>query len=160
MKQLTKEYITNRAENILKQYSNAMYPIAIVDIAEKLGLIVKKAQFSKTDIAGMLNRQDKTIYVAESDNMGRRRFSIAHEIGHYVLHEDEKYISYRDNISTLGFDIKEVEANFFAANLLMPEKEIKALYNANYTLENMSHYFAVSRAAVGFRLKSLGLDNE
>ena len=64
-----------------------------------------------------------TIRVKEGLNLGRRRFTIAHEIGHYILHPREG-LDREDTAAnfTLWNDLgEETEANVFAAELLMPE---------------------------------------
>jgi Zn-dependent peptidase ImmA (M78 family) len=56
----------------------------------------------------------------------RQRFTIAHELGHLLLHGDELHIdegfpfAFRDEVSSLAVDPGEIEANHFAAELLMP----------------------------------------
>lgn len=161
MKQWTKAEIQREAEKLLR---GEKCPVQIVALANKLGLEVLKATFNRQDVAGMIMAQDKKIFICENDNPQRRRFSIAHEIGHYILHyksgelkdqEAEKYVSFRDSVSSLAFDIREIEANYFAANLLMPEREIKRLLKGAYSLDEMAIYFNVSKMAMGYRLESL-----
>lgn len=156
-----KKEIVNQALNTLKNHSDGVFPINVIDLAHSMGLRVMEANFTKDDIAGMLDMNKKAIYIARDDGYLRKRFSIAHEIGHYVLHkeacEDGRHISYRDEISSLGFDIKEIEANFFAANLLMPYKKVMELVKNKYTLEEMANFFNVSNVSMGYRLKFLGI---
>lgn len=163
----TKKQISNLAADVLEFYSNKQYPIKVLDIARNIGLRVFKTTFSRDDVSGMLKAKEAKIYVAENDGIRRQRFSIAHEIGHYVLHykgnifaekEGEKHISYRDNLSSLGFSIKEVEANFFAANLLMPQDKIEELYEQRFSLDEMADFFRVSYKAMAHRLDFLGYD--
>ena len=165
----TQAQIKLETERILNEHTTRDYPVQIVSIAESMGLSVYSTTFSRPDISGMIKPKEKEIYVCKSDGKQRRRFSIAHELGHYVLHyesgefgdkEKEKHISFRDNVSSQAFDKKEIEANFFAASLLMPELEVRRLYEHAYTLEEMAYYFNVSKAAMGYRLKGLELDDE
>jgi len=68
------------------------------------------------------------IGVNSSHHFNRQRFTIAHELGHLILHHremervhiDRSLVHRRDNISGLAIDPKEIEANRFAAELLMP----------------------------------------
>ena len=62
----------------------------------------------------------------------RQRFTIAHEIGHFLLHTDEdvhidekRPIGRRDDLSSQAVDACEIEANQFAAELLMPESLVR-----------------------------------
>lgn len=164
----TKEQIKNIAEGVLRLYGDGEIPIKVSEIAKNLGLEIYDAVFDRDDVAGMLKANEKKILIAKNDNPQRRRFSIAHEIGHYVLHyyaklfkeeDNKKHISFRDNTSSLGFSIREIEANFFAANLLMPENKIREL-SANFDLEEMAYFFRVSRLAMGHRLAFLGISDE
>ncbi|WP_334090070.1 ImmA/IrrE family metallo-endopeptidase [Helicobacter typhlonius] len=163
----TKEQISNLAEDVLEFYSNKQYPVKVLSIAHNLGLQVFKTTFSRDDVSGMLKAREAKIYIAESDGIRRQRFSIAHEIGHYVLHykgnifaekEEKKHISYRNNLSSLGFSIKEIEANFFAANLLMPQDRVKELYEQGFSLYEIADFFQVSYTAMAHRFDFLGYD--
>lgn len=163
----TKKQISNIASDILRAYSDNKYPIKMVNLAHNIGLKVFKTTFDRSDVSGMIKAQEAKIYVSENDGINRQRFSIAHEIGHYVLHykgkmfeeeEEKKHISYRDNLSSLGFSIKEIEANFFAANLLMPQDKVRMLYEQEYSLDEMAKFFGVSYTAMGHRLEFLGYD--
>ena len=81
------------------------------------------------DISGMIVRQneDVTIAVNVKQNRLRQRFTLAHEFGHYLLHEgrpvrfDRNFrVNLRSDRSSMAVDPEEIEANFFAANILMP----------------------------------------
>lgn len=165
--QYTKEQIANIAADILELYGEKTYPIKVVALAEAMGLSVYDATFDRDDVAGIIKANEKKIYICKTDNAKRQRFSIAHEIGHYVLHynseyefNENKHISFRDSLSTLGFSIKEIEANYFAANILMPKDEVIKLYNNEFSVMDMANYFAVSQTAMGHRISFLGLGNE
>jgi len=105
----------------------------------------------------------------------RQRFSLAHEIGHFVLrhqfeagehvHVDSgRLISARSASASAGLDPKEVEANQFAAELLMPVKLIRmhaSRFGEGPVLEHevarLAREFAVSQQAMTIRLSTLGL---
>ena len=62
----------------------------------------------------------------------RQRFSIAHEIGHLVLHDKKELfidkvvrVNFRDAKSSMAIDHNEIEANQFAAELLMPRELVR-----------------------------------
>jgi Zn-dependent peptidase ImmA (M78 family) len=83
------------------------------------------------EISGLVVRKDgKTLIgVNRTHSPGRRRFTLAHEFGHVLLHEGKELhfdtdfrVNLRSDMSSTGTDIEEIEANFFAASLLMPEK--------------------------------------
>jgi Zn-dependent peptidase ImmA (M78 family) len=108
----------------------------------------------------------------------RRRFTMAHELGHLILHIDpEKGVrEFLDTKKTLNrrdsyWDSKEFEANNFAASILMPKKEIKRIGSdvieryldgkagkmpLSLFISRMADIFKVSRPAMKFRLKNVG----
>ena len=119
-------------------------PIPIEDIAEHhLGYAIDFADdglFSDPDILGGIDFEENRIYVNASveDHDGRYCFTIAHEVGHHVLHRDaylensddgEKEILCRDSRNKPQI---EVEADRFAAALLMPAEAVqKVIRNIN-----------------------------
>lgn len=110
--------------------------------------------------SGYLTKEgDKWIIgVNKNHNPKRQRFTIAHELAHFILHKgEEEYfedeIFFRDNNLTSI----EFAANNFAANLLMPETFIReAISNGVTNLEDLANNFNVSVMAVKNRVLSLG----
>lgn len=88
------------------------------------------------------------------DNHLRRRFTLAHELGHYIIHSDmgEKEIIAARN----GYNERaEWEANWFAAGFLMPKKDFVTKHNEGLDKFDMSNYFHVSPSAISIREKYL-----
>jgi len=134
-------------------------PVNPVQIARDLGVQVNFVTFSgeSEGVSGFYNPSQQAIYVNQDEAGVRQTFTIAHELGHKVLHEEwaksESYkVLWRD-VRKQGKDRFEQEANFFAANLLMP-KEMFAEYK-NYPLGVIAKIFAVSEDAARFRMQSL-----
>lgn len=160
----SKIYIKEVADIILREY-NKPFPVDVIEIAKSYGLEVLEGNFDRPDVSGMLDMSayPQRIIVAASDSFVRKRFSIAHEFGHFVLQHQERalqkgkqrMVSYRDNVSKMGFDIEEIEANFFAANLLMPTDEVMKLYHNGYSNGEMAEYFNVSMSAMLNRIGAL-----
>lgn len=107
---------------------------------------------------------DFTIYLSPLTSLERDRFTIAHELGHLLLHLPKlkaenpsaimratRYIDNGDATQQRA----EWEANWFAAALLMPEKEFKRHHSRGEVF--LQNIFNVSLAAVRSRTKSLGL---
>ena len=105
-------------------------PVPVAVIARSLGATVRYAPF-KGELAGMLIRNDTergiVIGVNSLHHSNRQRFTIAHECGHLRLHKgrqsyvDRSFrINRRDKVSSQATDVEEIEANRFAAELLMP----------------------------------------
>ncbi|MDS3871833.1 ImmA/IrrE family metallo-endopeptidase [Staphylococcus hominis] len=111
---------------------------------------------------------DNTIITIKyNHNEGRRRFTIAHELGHYFLHFNDEDKEFKDSVfyRSLEYNDEEIEANEFAANLLMPEEEYKVFAENNaynqesntYDIEKIAEYFIVSRQAAIYRGKNLNV---
>ena len=102
-------------------------------VARHLGASVKYEPF-EGELAGMLVRSPGQIVIGVNSlhHPNRQRFTIAHECGHLVLHKGEFHIDQnfrvnrRDELSRLAVDPDEIEANRFAAELLMPYSMLQA----------------------------------
>jgi Zn-dependent peptidase ImmA (M78 family) len=139
-------------------------PVDPVHIAQILGLNVFAANIG-SDVSGML-RQEKgdeapEIFLDVNDPPVRRRFSCAHELGHYMRHVGDEseiaFVDYRDSRSRRGDDPEEIFANNFAANLLMPEDKVRAEFATAPSPLVLARVFNVSLDAMTFRLKNLQL---
>ncbi len=94
----------------------------------------------------------KAILVSDQEHgEWRKRFTIAHELGHHFLHE-ETIISFRRDNSP-----KEREADVFAAEILMPIELIKQEYAKNHNVHELATIFNVSFQAMRYRLSSLDI---
>jgi Zn-dependent peptidase ImmA (M78 family) len=136
-------------------------PVDPVQIARTLGIDVYDARLDQNIFAALVKElgQDPTILLNTIDSPNRKRFSCAHEIGHFMRRSDDEYeyVDRRGPLSSAGTDPEEIYANNFAAALLMPEAEVRRLYKKDATDVEMALIFDVSREAMGFRLKNLGL---
>jgi hypothetical protein len=150
------------ADQLRRTAWGTRFPVDPVQIAHKLGIDVRQAQLSD-NISGALVKEvgkDPTILLNANDYPNRRRFTCAHELGHFVSRSGDasayEYVDLRDTIwSAAGTEPDEVFANAFAANLLMPENEVRRLEDAGATPSQMAVYFGVSQDALHFRLKNL-----
>jgi len=101
------------------------------------------------------------IHLNSGDGRLRRRFTCAHELGHYCKRAEEgshaEHIAYRDETTSKGTDVEERFANAFAAALLMPEHLVEQRFALGEGETEMADFFEVSEAALVNRLKSLGL---
>lgn len=88
-----------------------------VDIAKEIKLPEVGEQL---EIRGILNISEKQIIINSTESEQRKRFSNAHELGHYTLpkHREILYQCTKEDMSHLTYLIIEKEANQFAANLL------------------------------------------
>lgn len=125
-------YIQRLAENLLDEGGVAKAPVPVDRLAKLKGCRVVK--YDIRDISGVLFRSSDGVVIGVNSRhaVQRQRFTVAHELGHFLLHEgdtvryDRDYrISLRSDLSSEGTDIEEIEANFFAASLLMPDRFLR-----------------------------------
>lgn len=161
-----------RAAQLLRTSGVTAAPVPVESVALGLGLPVERAELGD-DVSGILVVEDGrgVIGVNAAHSRVRQRFSIAHEVGHYVLHRDEaplfidkRYIAYRDGRSATGADRREREANAFAAALLMPAALVRAAVDRyrfdladEDALDALASLFEVSRQAMAVRVSYLRL---
>src|SRR5438045_2662136 len=136
--------VNSKVNAILRSLSEITLPIKIEEIAAMRGLKVMPYPLGD-DVSGLLAIQDGlgTIGYNQNEPKVRRRFTIAHELGHYELHKDksdlfvDKQFIYRsqNSRSTPVNQAMEQEANYFASAILMPTDQVrKAIENKNMDL--------------------------
>ena len=154
------------AEKIRALAWNDKFPVDPIAIAIAIGVDVYETSLPK-EVSGALIKEvgdDAKIVIEHSDNNNRKRFSCAHELGHYVARAESsneekeyEYIDLRSESSSNGNNPDEIFANQFAACLLMPEKKVKDLVHKGKSHIEMALFFGVSNEAMKFRLKNLSL---
>lgn len=137
---------------------SGIFPIRIDKIIEKQGYCLKgiNKEDAPTNFSGLVDHNKKLVVINNSHSSGRKRFTAAHELGHIILHPRENEIDYR--ISFSDSSPKEVAANHFAAEILMPYDEFIKIYNefgGNISL--VADYFGVSAGAATIRAENLKL---
>lgn len=137
------------------------FPIDLSAVADTYGLTIKTGTFEDQSISGAYDRKDADIFVDADESSVRQRFTIAHEIGHDRLHADvDRDLLYRKALwqfSDGAHPQRETQANWFAACLLMPEEAVKRMWNVTHDIEQLCSFFGVSKTAISYRLKDLGL---
>lgn len=137
-------------------------PVPVEAIAEDLlGLRVREEP--DLTASGMLVPAERLVLVNASESALRRRFTLAHEIGHWALHCSgiaPPPILCRAVGLRPGADAREREANVFAADLLMPEDDVRAARADEPDVAALAERFGVSPEAMGWRLFNLGLADE
>ena len=167
------EQIEQEAQKILDKYGLKSAPIDMATVAGYLDLKVITFEF-EGGVSGVLlieREKQSIIGINPNDGRQRRRFSAAHEIGHYVLHRDNKSM-FSDNYQVMfrsdnEKSVEETEANVFAAALLMPcklvEAEFKKLaHSEDYKSDDelikaLAKKFDVSPTSMSYRLINLNL---
>ena len=172
----TIERIEREATSLLRKLNLMTLPIPIKKIVRQLDVKLKSFDLGK-DVSGVLVIEDGKSRIGYNsfEPEVRQRFSIAHELGHHILHnlkkEDKLFV---DNINFMfrrkgssNIEIKqEREANSFAAAILMPEEIVKFQFekitseneflNDDKIIKELASKFKVSQAAMTYRLINLG----
>jgi hypothetical protein len=139
-------------------------PVPVESIAaDLLGLHVEELE--GLEVSGMLVAAERTIrlHAGEArESPGRRRFTLAHEIAHWVCHcppgaPAPRILCRASQVGVSSGDAIEREANVFAAELLMPAGEIAAATSIGVGAAELAVRFGVSEVALGWRLFNLGL---
>jgi Zn-dependent peptidase ImmA (M78 family) len=158
------------ANYVLDNYWDKQYPVNLIKIIENMGV-----DCQIKDLSDIKEGVDGALYIATDKapiiflhntpkNKERMRFTLAHELGHYVdmklnrpdeLNKETSIIEYRNKSSSMGIDPKEIFANQFAANLLMPLFAVQKLKEANINYQDMANLFHVSNQAMMIRLTSV-----
>lgn len=145
------------AAKILEDFSIFVPPVDPVSIARQLGVNVVFATFTEemNNISGFYDAEENAIYVNREEYPLRQTFTIAHELGHKILHAEwAKSNDYRVLLREYVLntkDPKEKEANAFAAELLVPRSFLDN-YWKTLTPEQLSKLFAVSVPVIKNRI--------
>lgn len=169
------------AVRLLALFTENTYPIPVIEIAQELGFDVFETDMSDEELSGIIAIDselkktfdtDKLILVNERDTNEHKRFTIAHELAHYLFDavpEQSYYNTYRTdesqwNANEAEHDDRERVANYFAANLLMPELDFARKYNGlkksqskSAIIEELAAYFGVPKTAITIRYRELGI---
>jgi Zn-dependent peptidase ImmA (M78 family) len=123
------------ARQLLDRIGWAEPPVEPARIAEEvLGVLIATVSM-QSDMSGMLVRETDRVVIGVNDShsASRQRFTIAHELGHLHLHkgrpviiDSDVRVNFRDGVSSLATDREEIEANRFAAALLMPDHMVRS----------------------------------
>jgi Zn-dependent peptidase ImmA (M78 family) len=172
--------IEEAAQSLLKDLAAYSAPVSLEQVVERLGYKLVYRFFDDYDLSGTVIRDAQGEIVIGINTLHshvRQRFSIAHEVGHATMHllagEDlivdppTRRLFNRDHIASLGEDPREIEANQFAAALLMPAPLVGAIASdilstsPKPTMEDLcsslAARFDVSTQAMKFRLVNLGV---
>lgn len=136
-------------------------------LVNERGIEIRKGDIGP--VSGLIARRGtrSIIGVNSTQTSSRQRFTVAHEFGHFLLHEgifshtDNNFrLNYRDDKSSQAVDVDEIEANFFAACLLMPKKFLDQEKASDHIDDDkevgeIAKRFDVSQHAMSLRLANV-----
>lgn len=167
-----REDMERASQEVLKEFAITSAPIPIVKIMSSLGFKVVLQNYEEENLSGIIGVDiklfdkigtDKIVSVSRKDTLGHQRFTIAHELCHYIFDFDRNSLEpYYDgyDASRAGAET-EVRANTFAANLLMPKNIFIEQYERYISLPKydlvlqLADEFKVSPTAVKKRMDEL-----
>ncbi|WVK04401.1 ImmA/IrrE family metallo-endopeptidase [Xanthomonas campestris pv. olitorii] len=150
----------DEALSLAKRLGVAGPPFLVDDLARALGIRVVHEAMDQ-DMSGFLElRSDGWVAGINSHHHRvRQRFTLAHEIAHFVLHRNQQ-AAFRDQTFARRKsepNSMERQADDFAAKLLMADADVKgAIDKGMRNLNDLALQFEVSSLAMRFRLESLG----
>jgi len=156
--------LVDTSESLLKFVADSdieTCPLDVRKVAEKLGILVVDDPSLQEEVSGILEKQENgewTIRVNANHHPNRQRYTIAHELGHYCLHRHQQ-VFFKDQIFFRGLERSKIEwqANTFAGEILMPEKQFRDFLKEGICdIDELAQTFQVSSLALRIRASELG----
>lgn len=171
---IRRKQIRDLVSRLLSENKVHRPPVPVERVARSQGVLIRKQAVDET-VSGFLYRNIATgkslIGANKLQHPNRQRFTIAHELGHLLLHSggdvhvDKSFsVKHRDERSAKGTDLEEMEANLFAAELLIPLQflredlqKVGALdLQRDEKVAQLAKLYQVSNQAMAVRLSHLG----
>ena len=158
--------VLEEAHKVLDENYVLEPPVDVRTIAENYGITVKETEFPEkfSQVLGFITPNDNhdkaTMYINESDSEQSKLFTIAHELGHWLLHKEEilkdpnKTILLRMALGDQDKNDLEKEADAFAAELLVPMNFMEKI-GSDKSVEELAKKFGVTKEVIGYRKKAL-----
>ncbi len=161
------EKVQRQVSELIRKNGVTRPPVPVESIAENLGIEIR-FEAAEDDLSGALIRKPKEVVIGvnSAHHPNRQRFTIAHEIGHFILHKGIKLHvdeDFRVNLRDGSANWEEIEANAFAAELLMPTEYVtrdtkKYERIDRPTILRLARKYQVSHRAMEIKLTNLGLE--
>ena len=171
------EKAIEKAEEVYKKYNpGRVTPFPFESVEEDIpNLRIAFSDELPSRISGAIaydkEKERFIILINPTKSKTRQYFTLAHELGHYMLHAEhlkqEELIVDHDNIWGEGNILyredngvsrdMEIEANNFAASLIMPEDLVRKSWKALQDVDECADLFQVSTLAMSIRLERLRL---
>lgn len=156
------EELEQRAKSILISHEMLKLPVDLIKIADENNIDVYYKDLPK-HISGAI-KYDNTInrfkiLINENEHKNRQRFTLAHELAHYFLTQQQLEATGEMYIDTLyrQYNIEEQEVDYLAGALLMDKDILTRAYNLVESISVLSKIFEVSETAMTVRLMKIGI---
>lgn len=150
------------AAKVLREFGVGEPPVPVIKIAREHGLTVQFARFpaKRSKVSGFIDTAECKVFVNVAEPPQRQLFTVAHELGHWLLHreevdDDKMYrVLMREPLSGPK-PAMEKEADAFAAALLVPERLLDRYWHAPVrpSRQSLARLFGVSEEMIGYRLR-------
>ncbi|QIC65344.1 ImmA/IrrE family metallo-endopeptidase [Acinetobacter schindleri] len=152
------DIVQNVANNLRASWGLGVQPIQnIVALMELKGIRIFRLPFNNKEVDALSFYDEQTgtpfVFLSDGKSNERQRFDAAHELGHIILHKDDK----AEKILNRTI---EAEADNFASEFLMPKKSFEAMRPKYTSIQSMIEYKQVWRTslkAVNYRFHKLNL---
>ena len=150
--------ISPEDKSVVQKYLGEI-PVKLGGIAKELGIVVKRSPTIPRNISGKITKLPTgyEIKINKFESLARQRFTLAHELAHFLLHRSEidrlgeiaDNVLYRSGAS----ETIEYEANRLAAQIIMPDDAISERQKAiGKNVNQLAKEFGVSKAVVEIRI--------
>lgn len=146
------------ADQVLSEYWDKKLPVNPIIFANAMGVSVYfDPSLSVSGQYQLLEDGSHAIILNPNESLARQRFTLLHELGHYFLGHGPSDRDQNQMFNQYHYKYKEVEANKFAAELLMPREAMRFyLESKGLGLYDLAEKFGVSETAMRIRLERLG----
>ena len=155
--------LSEEARNKIEEAQKSLpdEPVAIVALCRQFGVPAIKKHDLPAGVSGCIRRNadgSYEIFYNGNEPITRQRFTVAHELAHYLLHKEQLADEHSENIMLRGSGLsnrQETEANELAADILMPSEAVDHYIKTHkgFSLSDMAKDFGVSAQAMSIRLR-------
>ena len=147
----------NQARSLLERYQKTTgtkidYEVPIIDIANNLGFYIELLDSLPDHHSAIIYPDDMLIGLNKRHHPHRQRFSLGHELGHYLLKHKPEF-----ELPPEEAEICNNEANEFSGELLVPLESLKRALNHTKIISELAHIFNVSQDALTIRILNQNL---
>jgi Zn-dependent peptidase ImmA (M78 family) len=141
-------------------------PIDPMSLSRGLGIRVREVHLDPDESGRIVIPETGEVVISlnKYDHRNRKRFTCAHELGHYIRRHNSgdvgqrTFTDYRDTLAGMGTDAEEIYANQFAAALLMPAHLVHTKFSKErWSAESLAQLLGTSTQALELRLRNLRL---